>query len=144
MHNLRRVAAGLRGEYLEPEGTPEPEDQEQGNASGANGKTKQRKRRDAEPGASDGEEWQNMSEWEREEGEVEVGEVGDRTNVVQEGGEAPEIEDTGRTEVDKGSKKKRKKNGEEKLDKNARKKAKKQRNKERKAQKEKERAKGSD
>ncbi|KAF2280924.1 uncharacterized protein EI97DRAFT_368477 [Westerdykella ornata] len=71
MHNLRRVAAGLRGEYLEPEATPEPEEQgvafeskkKQGNKQGPN---------DAS-GTEEG--WQDLSEYEREEGEdAEVGE----------------------------------------------------------------------
>lgn len=125
MHNLRRVAAGLRGEYLEPEATPEPEEDEGAAAA------KSRSGKKGKNGA-DQEEWQTMSEWEREEGLVEVGEIGERTNVVQEGGEAPEVE------VEQDAPKKRKTDG-EKVDKEARKKLKKQRNKE--LRKEKEQAK---
>ncbi|KAF1950740.1 hypothetical protein CC80DRAFT_225871 [Byssothecium circinans] len=132
MHNLRRVAAGLRGEYLEPEATPEPEEQD-GGAAYQKGRKGKRKAADADVTGGAQEEWQNMSEFEREEGQVEVGEVGDRTNVVQEGGEVPEIEVAAGAEE---SAKKRKPD-EGKVDKEARKKAKKERNKQLKKQKEK-------
>jgi hypothetical protein len=133
MHNLRRVAAGLRGEYLEPEKTPEPEEEEpdlgittlNGNMNGQTA--------DKEQG-----DWQEMSEFEREEGMIEVGELGDRTNVVAEGGEVPEIEAAGAKQDGA----KRKKGGDEAgLDKEARKKAKKDRLK--KEQKEREKAKAN-
>ena len=58
----------------------------------------------------------------------EVGEVGDRTTVVQEGGEAPEVE------VTQSAPKKQKTDG--KMDKEARKQLKKQRNKELRREKE--------
>ena len=129
LHNLRRVAAGLRGDYLEPEPTPEPEgeDQDQGQTSSA---LKSGKKTAVAP-----EEWQDMSEFEREEGMVEVGEVGDRSNFVQEGGEVPELEAAA------GEGKKRAQDDDDgKLDKAARKKAKKAKDKEFRAQKEKARA----
>lgn len=128
MHNLRRVAAGLRGEYLEPEATPEPEDEQMDDAAvGKKGKMDKRKR-DNWPAA---EEWQDKDAYEREEGVMEIGELGDRTNVVQDGGEEPEVE------VAEGAKKRRKDDGADgeaggKMDKEARKKAKKERNEQRK------------
>ncbi|KAF1971365.1 hypothetical protein BU23DRAFT_180289 [Bimuria novae-zelandiae CBS 107.79] len=134
LHNLHRVAAGLKGDYLEPEPTPEPEGANQARDSsalnGVNGQAKE--------AAAVTEEWQEMSEFEREEGMVEVGEVGNRSNFVQEGGEAPELE-TSVGAAGEG-KKKRRKDEEDKLDKAARKKAKKAKDKEFRAQKEKARA----
>lgn len=124
MHNLRRVAAGLRGEYLEPEPSPEPEEQ----GASSKGDWKGKKSGGAE------ETWQDMSEFEKEEGAVEVGEIGARTNFVQEGGEAPELE-----AADEDGQKKRKQGDDSKLDKEARKKAKKAKDKEFRAKKEKER-----
>ena len=142
MHNLRRVAAGLRGEFLEPEKTPEPEEQEEEQG----GKYKKKgKRRDVETiednkGAPDvgatEEGWVEMSEYEREEGRVEVGEVGTRDHFVEGGGEEPEIE----AEGEEGSKKRKM----EKLDKEARKKAKKERNKELRREKERKKAEKKD
>lgn len=134
MHNLRRVAAGLRGEYLEPEATPEPEDQE-AQSSPATSKKNKKGKKNAATNADV--EWQNMSEFERDEGRIEVGEIGSRTNVVEEGGEIPEVEVVGDAEMDDGDKKKRKNDTTSKSDKEARKKAKKARNKEFKAKKEK-------
>jgi hypothetical protein len=139
MHNLRRVAAGLRGEYLEPEATPEPEENEQDSgATNRKGKGKKgRRSADTVDGAQN--EWQDMSEFEREEAEIEVGEIGERVIVVQEGGDAPVVEVTGGAEQ---GRKKRKKggDGEGVVDKEARKKAKKSRHKEEQAKKEKARA----
>lgn len=139
MHNLRRVAAGLRGEYLEPEATPEPEEKEQDSkASNWKGKGKKSRRgADIIDGAQN--EWQDMSEFEREEAEIEVGEIGDRVNVVREGGDAPKVEVTGGAEQD-GKKRKKGGDGEGVVDKETRKKAKKARHKEEKAMKEKARA----
>lgn len=134
MHNLRRIAAGLRGEYLEPEPTPEPEGEE--GAEGAEGGKAWRGKRarggkttftDPEAGAVEV-EWQDKDVYEREQGEIEVGEVGDRNNVVQEGGDEPEVEVTGE-----------KRKGDDKLDKEARKKAKKERDAQRKKEMEKKR-----
>lgn len=134
MHNLRRVAAGLRGEYLEPEATPEPEDEE-GAEDGAQFRyTKKAKGKkttftDAEAGAVEI-EWQDKETYEREQGEIEVGDVGDRSNVVGEGGQEPEVEVTGE----------KRKGADAKLDKEARKKAKKERDAQRKKENEKKRA----
>ncbi|PVH97799.1 hypothetical protein DM02DRAFT_67780 [Periconia macrospinosa] len=128
MHNLRRVAAGLRGEYLEPEATPEPEEQNE------EGRSRKKGRKDADTANETGEDWQTMSEWEREEGLIEVGEVGERTHVVQEGGEAPEVG----VEGEEDAAKKQTSDG-KKVDKEERKKQKKQRAKQ--LRKEKEQAK---
>ena len=125
MHNLRRVSAGMQGEYLEPEKTPEPEDKEEEEGWKRNGKAKRpRKMKD--------EGWQNMSEYEREV-EVEIGELGQRSNFVGEGRDAPEVRIVG-------EKRKTGLGEEGGVDKEAKKKAKKERNKEFKRQKEKERA----
>ncbi|KAF2624290.1 hypothetical protein BU25DRAFT_157338 [Macroventuria anomochaeta] len=134
LHNLRRVAAGLRGEYLEPELTPEPEEEGLEGDNGKEWKGKKGRGRkttftDAEAGTVEV-EWQDKEAYEREQGEMEVGEVGERTNVVGEGGEEPEVEITGE----------KRKGGDAKLDKEARKKAKKERDALRKKENEKKRA----
>jgi hypothetical protein len=132
MHNLRRIAAGLRGEYLEPEATPEPEEEEgaDGEKEWKGKKGKGRKTKFTDPEAGEVEvEWQDKEAYEREQGEIEIGELGDRSNVVQEGGEEPEVEVTGE-----------KRKGGDKLDKEARKKAKKERDAQRKKENEKKRA----
>ena len=127
MHNLRRIAAGLRGEYLEPEPIPEPEAEEGAEGgqawNGKKGKGKKTTFTDVEV------EWQDKEAYEREQGEVEIGDIGERTNIVQDGGEEPEVEVTG----DK------RKGGDAKLDKEARKKAKKERDAQRKKELEKQR-----
>lgn len=132
MHNLRRVAAGLRGEYLEPEATPEPEEQEASEDAHAGKKGKKNKGPKKSAGAEQEEGWTDMATYAQEEGlGMEVGEIGDRTNVVAEGGEEPEIEATNAS----GEKKKKRKEGDEAdggLDKAARKKAKKERDLQRK------------
>lgn len=94
LHNLRRVAAGLHGEYLEPEGTPEPED---GAGEGAGGMSSSGNKKDKRNKSGDGstaQGWQDRAEYEREEGVMEIGEIGNRTNFVQEGGEMPEVQVT--------------------------------------------------
>jgi hypothetical protein len=139
MHNLRRVAAGLRGEYLEPEKTPEPEENEDGDDFGAGKKFNKKggkKRKDA-PAADEG--WQDKAEYEREEGMIEIGEIGDRTNVVQDGGEEPEVQVTDGLQED-GSKKRKAGQDEGKIDKESRKLAKKKRSEQRKKDNEKKRA----
>lgn len=128
MHNLRRVAAGLKGNYLEPEPTPEAEGDDRN--TGVNDTQDQSKTKQGADTAV--EEWQEMSEYEREEAVIEVGDIGDRTNFVQQ----EEIE-AGHLS---GEGKKRKKEEDGKLDKAARKKAKKAKDKEFRAQKEKARA----
>ncbi|KAJ4346302.1 hypothetical protein N0V95_005512 [Ascochyta clinopodiicola] len=138
MHNLRRVAAGLRGEYLEPELTPEPEEEE-AVAHGAHAKYSSKAKgkkttfADADADADAGDvqiEWQDKEAYEREQGELEIGDLGDRTNVVAEGGEEPEVDVTGE----------KRKSVDTKLDKDARKKAKKERDALRKKENEKKRA----
>jgi len=129
MHNLRRVAAGMRGEFLEPEKTPEPEEDE-ASAKTFSGK----KRKDFSTVTDD--DWQDKAEYEAEQGGIEVGEIGDRTNVVQEGVEEPEVQVTGGAEE---GAKKRKTEEREKMDKEARKLAKKERAKQERRDKEKKR-----
>lgn len=126
MHNLRRVAAGLRGEYLEPEIEEDEEEEgaEKATATATTQKKTDNKAKAVEESANEG--WQPMSEYEREEGRVEVGEIGDRDNFVAAGVEEPVVHVVGE-DVVAGQKRK---GGEEKLDKEARKKAKKERNKE--------------
>lgn len=134
MHNLRRVAAGLRGEYLEPEPEPEFEEQEKDTAA-ANGKRKgSRGMEDVNPVDTAQNDWQDMSEFEREEARLELGEIGGRTNVVQDGGDVPDM--VAVNGVEPGEKRKEHE-GDATLDKAARKKAKKLRIKEAKASKEK-------
>lgn len=108
MHNLRRIAAGLRGEFLEPEPTPEPEEQSaQGEETWKGKKGKGKKTAFIDENEF---EWQDKEVYEQEQGEIEVGEIYDRTNVVQEGGEEPEVEVTGgKRKGDKQSKEERKK-----------------------------------
>ena len=135
MHNLRRVAAGLRGEYLEPEATPEPEEEDvtQIDAGKRTAKGKSRHMDGEGVGAAE-EGWQNLSEYEREQGGIEVGEVGERDNFISSGGDAPAVQVS--DGLEKGSGRKRKVPD----DKDARKKAKKERNKEIRRAKEKQRA----
>jgi hypothetical protein len=128
MHNLRRVAAGLRGEFLEPEKTPEPEENEDEYAG-----KKFNKKRKGSTTQDDG--WVNKDVYERDQGFVEIGDVGDRSNFVQEGGEEPEVQVTEGAQEE--GAKKRKKDGEAGqgdagMDKEARKKAKKERDQQRK------------
>ncbi|KAF2474676.1 uncharacterized protein BDR25DRAFT_351197 [Lindgomyces ingoldianus] len=149
MHNLRRVAAGLRGEYLEPEATPEPEEQQHSSEWKERVKQKAGKRKSGEGGEVDAgagaeqEGWEDISEFEREEQGVEVGEIGPQDTFVQAGGEAPEVHATAGPDLANGAEvSKKRKNGDEgeKMDKAARKRAKKERNKEMRREKEKKRA----
>jgi hypothetical protein len=137
MHNLWRVAAGLRGEYLEPEATPEAEEEDEGRKEWkGKGKGSWNKgEKEAEVPQDEG--WQDQEVYEREV-QVEVDEVGKRENFVAQGGEAPEVQAT--DNLEDGGKKRKTDDDESQLDKEARKKAKKERNKELKRQKEKERA----
>jgi hypothetical protein len=133
MHNLRRVAAGLRGEFLEPEKTPEPEENED-DGYGAK-KFSSKKRKDFSTTTDD--DWQDKAVYEAQQGVIEVGEIGDRTNVVQDGGEEPEVEVT--SGARENGAKKRKQGGEGMTDKEARKQAKKERDQQRKKENEKKR-----
>jgi hypothetical protein len=126
MHHLRRVAAGLRGEYLEPDKTLDEEEngvQDGAPAGVVLGSKKPGKGR--KEYAAVEEDWQDMASYQAEQG-IEIDELGPRTNVVQEGGEEPEVQAPSEG-------KKRKKDQVEqgdadgKLDKAARKKAKKER-----------------
>jgi hypothetical protein len=129
MHNLRRVAAGLCGEYLEPEATPEPEEQDVEFGTTSLKGNGQKAKNNGHAANTEQSEWQDMSEFEREEAQIEVGDIGDRTNVVAEGGEVPEVEVV--AGAGQGGAK-RKKGGEDAgMDKEARKKAKQAREKER-------------
>lgn len=137
MHNLRRVAAGLRGEYLEPEATPEPEELEPDfGTTSLKGDGKRGKQGGL--GANEQSEWQDMSEFEREEGQIEVGDLGATTNVLAEGGEVPQVEVV--TGAEQGGAKRTQDVEDAGMDKEARKKAKKARNMERLRKKEEERA----
>ncbi|KAF1920121.1 hypothetical protein BDU57DRAFT_3856 [Ampelomyces quisqualis] len=143
MHNLRRVAAGLRGEFLEPEKTPEPEQGEEDAADGFGAgryNNGGKKRKSAE------DDWEPMEQFERDQGGVEVGEISYRTNFVQEGGEQPQVQTTGDAQANSGSqenggKKKRRQEAGGKTDKEARKLAKRERDQQRKRENEAMRAK---
>jgi hypothetical protein len=137
MHHLRRVAAGLRGEYLEPDKTLDEEenDVQEGVADVVVGSKKPGKGR--KEFAAVEEDWQDMASYQAEQG-IEIDELGPRTNVVQEGGEEPEVQATG----DKGKKRKKAEAddggaADGKLDKAARKKAKKDKAKQERREKEK-------
>ncbi|KAH7355870.1 hypothetical protein BKA66DRAFT_515869 [Pyrenochaeta sp. MPI-SDFR-AT-0127] len=149
MHNLRRVAAGLQGQYLEPEGTPEPEDGEGDNSEelGHGKKVGKRVSRDIKGGkaSADQDGWQNKAEYERDYVAVEISEIGDRKHVARDGSGEPEIEVTGGPQVSGTKRKKGTLDGQHgqdgpKLDKQARKKAKKERNKQQRREQEKKRA----
>ncbi|KAH9860634.1 hypothetical protein J1614_011965 [Plenodomus biglobosus] len=140
LHNLRRVAAGLRGEYLEPEGTPEPEGEEGGDVvAGADGGAW--KGKDKGKGKKNAPEWQDAEVVAQQENGLVVGEVGDRTNAVSEGGEEPEVQ---ATDLGGEAGKKRKQEGDSKMSKEARKKAKKERDQQRKRENEAKKAKKAD
>ena len=117
LHNLRRVEAGLRGERLAPDPEPESEDRvldgliEKWEAK-PQGKSWKRKLNDVEEG------WQDLEEFQRKQGAVEVGEIGDRSNFVEDGGAELPMLATG--------------SAGKKMDKEARKKAKKEREQEKK------------
>ncbi|EOA80676.1 hypothetical protein ACJQWK_09883 [Exserohilum turcicum] len=124
MHHLRRVAAGMRGEYRAPDKTLEAQEREQ----------EQQQQRGAKSGVAD-EEWQDMAAYQAEQGVTEVGDVGERSNLVQEGGEEPEVQT-------KDARKRTKEQADDGqatasggIDKEARKKAKKERDMQRKREK---------
>lgn len=136
LHNLRRVAAGLRGEFLEPEKTPEVEEIEDEDAN-AYGSGKHSKKRKSAPHETTDSDWEPLAQFEADQGGIEIGEVGDRSNFVQDGGEEPEVRATTGAQE---SGKKRKKGGAGLTDKEARKQAKKERDQQRKRDNEKSRA----
>lgn len=135
LHNLRRVAAGLKGEFLEPEKTPEPDENEDGAFGAKKYNNNGQKRKDFSTITDD--DWQDKAEYDAEQGGIEVGEIGDRSNVVEDGGVEPEVQSTGGPGEEVG--KKRKVAGEEFMDKAARKQAKKERDQQRKRENEKKR-----
>ena len=145
MHNLRRVAAGLRGEYLAPEKTPEPDENGEDVADGFGNKKfnkKGGKKRKDYPATTD-DDWQDQAEYEREEGLIGVGEIALRSNFVQ-GGEEPEVQATSGAQqpvVKKRKKSAEASQGNRMTDKEARKQAKKERHEQRKRDNEKKRAK---
>ncbi|KAI4699669.1 hypothetical protein J4E81_004696 [Alternaria sp. BMP 2799] len=138
MHHLRRVAAGMRGEYQEPERALDEEDDQQNATTDVTVKTGRKgglKKSSQFATVAEG-EWQDLAEYQAEQGDIEIGEIGDRTNVVQEGGEEPEVQST------KGKDKKRTNAQVEEqgpadgaIDKDARKRAKKERDQQRKKEK---------
>ncbi|ORY16271.1 hypothetical protein BCR34DRAFT_622453 [Clohesyomyces aquaticus] len=142
MHNLRRVAAGLHGEFLEPERTPEPEEEGEGEdargfTDGMDGQTRgKKKKKNAIVEGAVQEDWQDMSEFERQVDGAEGGEIAPEDTFVAAGGDVPEIH------VDEGAKKRKKEGG--KQDKDAKKKAKKERQKAMRREKEMKRAKNED
>lgn len=145
MHNLRRVAAGLRGEYLEPERTPEPEEDQDAVTEGLGNGRKSGKDRKGDRGgnkskSTEDDEWQDMAEYEREEGVVEVGDIGTRTTIVQEGGEESDVQVTGGAQDGKRKRAAVDSEAVAQLSKEARKKAKKEKNQQRKRDNEKKRA----
>jgi hypothetical protein len=116
LHNLRRVEAGLRGEHLEPEAEEQEDavaEQLDAGKKLEGGAGEKRKVEAAEEG------WQDIEEWQREQGPV-VGEIGERSNFVAEGVEEPVVVEhkvvggKGSGKVDKAARKKAKKERAEK------------------------------
>lgn len=167
MHNLRRLAAGMRGEYMEPEVTPEPEDANSShmplNGAGGAKSTGGILKHNGVTREEDIEGWMDKEDYEREEGGIEIGDIGRRDTGVRQGGGETEVQITGGPELGGGKKGQKRKTsglGEEDeagegagdengaggdgrvVDKEARKKAKKERKKKEQQEKEKQRAKG--
>lgn len=94
MHNLRRIATGMRGEYMAPEKTPEPEEEDATEGQQVSNKGG-KKRKNFSTALNDAGDWQDKAEYERQEGVFEAGDIGERSNYVQEGGEEPEVQVTG-------------------------------------------------
>ena len=128
MHNLRRVAAGLRGEYLEPEATPEPEEEGPGAEAARRNKGKGKRVQS---------EWQNVETAALQEDGFDMGQ---RTNGVVEG-EVPEAH-ASNGEADESVKKRKQEDGT--ITKEQRKKAKKEREQKRKRDNQQQRAKKAD
>lgn len=125
MHHLRRVAAGLRGEYLEPDATLEAQEEALDAADGEGSKN---------TGAE--QEWQDVAAYQAGQGGIEIGDVGNRNNVVQEGGQEPLVQtnDTKKRKKDQayGHDHNQQSPPDGQVDKDARKKAKKERDLQRK------------
>ncbi|EMD85104.1 hypothetical protein COCC4DRAFT_153758 [Bipolaris maydis ATCC 48331] len=124
MHHLRRVAAGLRGEYLEPDTTLEAQDEALDAAADGEGSKN--------TGAD--QEWQDAATYQAEQGGIEIGDVGNRTNVVQEGEQEPpvQINGTKKRKQDQAHDHSQQSPPDGQVDKDARKKAKKERDLQRK------------
>ncbi|EUC44544.1 hypothetical protein COCMIDRAFT_97907 [Bipolaris oryzae ATCC 44560] len=125
MHHLRRVAAGLRGEYLEPDTTLEAQ-AEALDAAAADG--------EGSKNTGVEQEWQDVATYQAEQGGIEIGDVGNRTNVVQEGGQEPPVQtnDTKKRKKDQAHGQTQQSPPDGQVDKDARKKAKKERDLQRK------------
>lgn len=136
LHNLRRVAAGLAGEHLEPEPSPEPEARKEDRGYKSKKKQFGADEKVAPNNAVVEEDWQDLAEYEREQEGVEVGEIGDRDHFVASGGNVPEVDEIAGAEEGDAVGEKRKAKGNKSNDKEARKKAKKDRQKEFKRDKE--------
>jgi hypothetical protein len=135
MHHLRRVAAGMRGEYQEPDRALDLEDEQQNvtaDVTITGGLKKQSKK-----AAGAEEDWQDLAAYQAEQGEIEIGEIGDRSNVVQEGGEEPRVQSTKSKDKKKRSNEQVEEQGAAsgQIDKEARKRAKKERDQQRKKDK---------
>ncbi|KAF2876541.1 hypothetical protein BDV95DRAFT_229127 [Massariosphaeria phaeospora] len=136
MHSLRRVAAGLRGEYLEPEVAEADLHAQSPHGNGSNIYTSA----DAIAAAAE-EGWQDMSEYEREAGVDEVGDLGARTSAVLPADKGMAIAATDGAEAGEADRKKRKTaDPDAHMNKAARKAAKKARQKETRRDKEKKKA----
>jgi hypothetical protein len=120
MQYTRRIAAALRGEYLEPLA---PEEDEDDAAVGIGGWKLAGHESGAEEG---GDDWQDLAAYQAEQ-TVEIGEIAPRTNAVQEGGKEPEIQATAGPDGRKRKKDRADGQTDTGLDKEARKKAKKER-----------------
>jgi hypothetical protein len=128
----------MRGEYQEPERALDEEDDQQNattDVTVTSGRKGGLKKSSKTAAVAEG-EWQDLAEYQAEQGDIEIGEIGDRTNVVQEGGEEPQVQST------KGRDKKRTNAQVEEqgpadgaIDKEARKRAKKERDQQRKKEK---------
>jgi hypothetical protein len=138
LHNLRRVLAGLNGEFLEPEKTPEPEETADDAFGASKYSNKGQLKKDFSTSTDD--DWQDKAAYEAEQGSIDVGELGDRSNVHGDGGVEPEVQITAGSEAN--IRVKRKVAGEEFMDKAARKQAKREREQQRKRENEKKRQAG--
>lgn len=96
IRNMRRMEAALRGERLDPEPEPEMEEGEGtvwhglvgDTQSGVNGEQKKSNGNGVE------DEWQDMDEYMREAGDVEVGEFGNKSNAVTGQAVQPDVQPT--------------------------------------------------
>jgi hypothetical protein len=125
----------MRGEYQEPDRALDLEDDQQNvtaDVTVTGGLKKQSKK-----AAGAEEDWQDLAAYQAEQGEIEIGEIGDRSNVVQEGGEEPRVQSTKSKDKKKRSNEQVEEQGAAsgQIDKEARKRAKKERDQQRKKDK---------